>query len=112
MGFRERLQNATGFQWDAGNLEKISRAHGVEFWESEEIFFNQPFVVSPHQEHSTSEERCFGLGKTDLGRRLLVVFTLRGNEIRVISARDMSRKERTVFEKHENESQEGSEVPE
>ncbi len=112
MGFPERLRNATGFQWDAGNLEKSSRAHGVEFWESEEIFFNQPFVVLRDEKHSTNEERYFGLGKTDLGRHLLAVFTLRGTEIRVISARDMSRRERTVFEKHEKEGQEGSEVPE
>ena len=97
----ERLQDATGFQWDDGNIDKSARKHRVEFWESEEIFFNQPFVALPDQEHSENEERYYGLGKTDLGRHLLVVFTFRGNEIRVISARDMSRRERRVFENHE-----------
>ena len=107
----ERLKNATGFQWDEGNLEKSSRTHGVEFWESEEIFFNQPFVVLLDERHSTTEERYFSLGKTDLGRTLMVVFTLRGTEIRVISARDMSRKERRVFAGYEQETEESPEVP-
>jgi uncharacterized protein len=106
---RERLKNATGFQWDGGNLEKNAGSHRAEFWESEEIFFNQPFVVLPDGKHSTIEERYYGLGKTDLGRALLVVFRLRGDEVRIISARDMSRKERTVFDQNE-ESQKSSEV--
>lgn len=110
MGVFERLKNATGFQWDEGNLDKSSRTHGVEFWESEEIFFNQPFVVLVDARHSKVEERYFCLGKTDLGRKLMVVFTLRGPEIRVISARDMSRRERTVFEAYEKEDQERPEV--
>jgi uncharacterized DUF497 family protein len=47
--------------------------------------------------HSTTASRWFALGQTDAGRRLLVVFTLRGSLIRVISARPMSRREREVY---------------
>lgn len=101
----------SGFNGMTEIFEKSSRAHGVEFWESEEIFFNQPFEVLPDENHSATEERFYGLGRTDLGRMLLVVFTLRGNEIRVISARDMNRKERMAFEQHEKETQESPRVP-
>ena len=109
MDVLERLKRAKGFQWDEGNLDKSATAHRVEFWESEEVFFKQPFIVLPDERHSAKEERYYALGKTDLGRRLLVVFTLRGDEVRVISARDMSRKERTVFGEHEK-AQRDSEV--
>ncbi len=111
MDVLEHLKRAIGFQWDDGNLDKSAMARRVEFWESEETFFNQPFVVLPDEKPSAKEERYYGLGKTDFGRRVLVVFTLRGDEVRVISARDMSRKERTVFERHER-NQDNPEVSE
>jgi len=50
--------------------------------------------------HSDLEDRWFVLGQTDTGRELFVVFTIRGESIRVISARDMSRKERKVYRSH------------
>jgi len=48
--------------------------------------------------HSGQEPRYAALGKTEDGRRLTVIFTVRGNLIRVISARDMSRRERRIYE--------------
>jgi uncharacterized DUF497 family protein len=49
--------------------------------------------------HSIYEKRWSAFGKTDYGRKLTVIFTIRGNLIRVISARDMNQKERNFYEK-------------
>jgi uncharacterized DUF497 family protein len=92
-----KLLQITGFQWDQGNLEKNWLKHGVSPLECEEIFFNQPLVVSPDIKHSDREERMYALGRTDADRYLFVVFTVRGRKVRVISARDMSRKERKIY---------------
>jgi hypothetical protein len=99
----EELAKCTGFQWDAGNSDKIRERHRVAQGECEEIFFNQPFLVTFDEEHSQGEPRYFGLGQTTAERFLLVVFTIRGALIRVISARDMSRKERKVYERAQQE---------
>jgi uncharacterized DUF497 family protein len=62
--------------------------------------FNEPLLMAPDLRHSFSEQRIHALGRTDDGRLLHITFTLRANEttIRVISARDMSRKERSYYE--------------
>ncbi len=86
-----------GFDWDDGNISKNWNTHKVTHLEAEQVFFNEPFLVDRDQEHSQAEERFVGLGRTDFGRLLLVVFTLRKHLIRVISARDMSRKERKAY---------------
>jgi uncharacterized DUF497 family protein len=91
------LSQATGFDWDAGNLEKNWRKHQVSAAECEQIFFNEPLVAASDVAHSESEPRFYALGQTDAGRMLFVAFTLRGRHLRVISARDMSRKERKVY---------------
>ncbi len=98
MDVYEQLTRATGFEWDAGNLEKNWRTHQVSAAECEQLFFNQPLVAAPDVAHSEQEARYFLLGQTDAARLLFVVFTLRGTRIRVISARDMSRKERKVYD--------------
>lgn len=95
----EIFPNVSGFQWDAGNSEKNWRGHGVRQTEAEQIFFNRPVVVARDAKHSADEERYFSLGRTDAGRALVVVFTLRGPLLRVISARPMSRQERRVYGK-------------
>jgi uncharacterized DUF497 family protein len=92
------LTGCTGFDWDDGNLEKNWERHRVPFWEAEEVFFNEPLVVSPDREHSTSESRYFALGQADSGRRLFISFTVRKSLIRVISARDMTRRELQTYE--------------
>jgi uncharacterized DUF497 family protein len=100
MDIRERLAQARGFEWDAGNPEKNRLAHRVSAAECEQLFFNQPLIVTGDAAHSRLEERFYALGQTDGGRGLFVAFTLRGDLLRVISARDMSRKERKVYESH------------
>jgi uncharacterized DUF497 family protein len=91
------FDNVTGFDWDEGNVDKNWEKHRVTPFECEEVFFNEPLVVSPDESHSHSEERFYALGKTNSGRHLFVVFTIRGEMIRVISARDMSRNERRYY---------------
>jgi uncharacterized DUF497 family protein len=97
MSWAERLGEFEGFQWDAGNSGKIWERHRVSPTECEELFFNRPLVVGEDERHSDREERLFALGHTDAARFLFVVFTVRGHLIRVISARDTSRRERRVY---------------
>ncbi len=95
----DRLLECSGFQWDEGNAEKNWIRHRVSLEECDQVFLNRPLVVSDDPRHSQVEQRYFALGQTDTGRGLLVVFTIRADLIRVISARDMSRAERrTVHE--------------
>jgi hypothetical protein len=93
------LSNVIGFDWDQGNTRKNER-HGVSMAEAEQLFFNSPLLVLPDSKHSESEPQFHALGKTHEGRRLHSSFTLRngGESIRVISARDMHRKERVIYE--------------
>lgn len=93
----DRLAGCTGFQWDAGNAEKNWEKHRVSTAECEQLFFNRPLLVADDVAHSQAEPRFYALGRTDEGRLLFVVVTLRGELIRVISARDMSRKERKAY---------------
>ncbi|RPJ14741.1 MAG: BrnT family toxin [Deltaproteobacteria bacterium] len=98
MGLSETITNFTGFQWDEGNLLKNWEKHRVSAVECEQVFFNNPLLAVRDEQHSDSESRFYLLGQTDTGRKLFVVFTTRDNLIRVISARDMSRKERKIYE--------------
>jgi uncharacterized protein len=95
--WEERLAECEGFQWDAGNSAKVWDRHQVMPTECEELFFNRPLIVRSADQHSAGEERFYALGQTDGGRLLFAVFTIRSRLIRVISARDMSRKERRIF---------------
>jgi uncharacterized DUF497 family protein len=94
----DQLDNVTGFDWDEGNIDKNWAKHCVSPFECEEVFFNEPLVVSPDEAHSLREERFYALGKTNAARLLFVVFAVRGEHIRVISARDMSKNERRLYD--------------
>lgn len=74
--------------------------HGVSMVEAEQVFFNSPPLILEDVAHNGEEIRIHALGKTDEGRTLHITFTLRQAEtfIRVISARDMHRKERAVYD--------------
>lgn len=99
MDLLERVGGCTGFQWDAGNSDKSWIKHGVSRAEAEQVFFNQPLILELDATHSQTEERLFVLGKTNAGRLLFEAFTIRGEFIRVISARDMRESERRSFER-------------
>jgi uncharacterized DUF497 family protein len=90
----------SGFDWDDGNVRKNADKHDVGQGEAEQVFFNEPLLMVPDIVHSNVEQRIHALGRTDDGRLIHITFTLRakGTKIRVISARDMSRKERRFYE--------------
>ena len=97
----------TGFNWNEGNVNKTWDKHGVADFECEEVFFNQPLIVRPDPKHSRHEARFYALGRTDSNRLLFVAFTVRRKLIRVISAREMTRRERRIYEGyHEQEKPE------
>lgn len=86
-----------GFEWDEGNLTKSWEKHRVSIAECEQVFFNRPLVVADDERHSGEEPRYYALGKTDTGRELFIVFTVRRRRVRAISARDMNKKEREKY---------------
>ena len=92
------FEEFVGFQWDEGNIDKNLIKHNVENWECEQVFFNKSLLVLDDPRHSIGEKRSAAFGKTDAGRLLIVVFTKRGNLLRVISARDMNARERRFYE--------------
>ncbi len=93
------LADITGFDWDSGN-ERKNEKHSVSMAQAEQVFFNAPLLLLSDVKHSQQEPRYHALGRSDDGRLLHLTFTLRGagRLIRVISARDMHRKERAFYE--------------
>lgn len=93
------------FEWDKGNIQKNVDKHWVGVQESEEVFSNEPFIITEDTKHSTDDEQRFkALGQTKVNRKLFVSFTIRVNKIRVISIRDMSRREEAIYEAIEKNS--------
>ena len=91
------FEKITGFEWDKRNEQKNVK-HGVTPAETEQVFLNEPLVVMDDLKHSGNEQRFHALGQTSEGRMLHITFTIRSSMIRVISARDMHRKERAIYE--------------
>ena len=85
-----------GFEWDEGNSAKNWLRHEVQQAEAEQALLNTPLVVNVTIKHAATEPRHIALGQTDAGRLLTIVFTVRGAQIRVISARAMSKPERKI----------------
>ena len=101
MDIHSITQNCQGFQWDKGNSLKNWLKHGVTQGEAEQAFFNEPMLLFEDKKHSEREDRFLAFGRTDEGRCVLIVFTIRENRIRSISARNMNKKERDEHEKFE-----------
>jgi uncharacterized DUF497 family protein len=89
-----------GFDWDDGNRHKSLDRHAVTEAEAEQVFLDERLLVAEDVRHSQTEPRYHALGTNSDGRRLHVTFTLRrdGTAIRIISARDMNRKERARYD--------------
>jgi hypothetical protein len=94
------LSQTTGFDWDEGNSRKSADKHDVSQREAEQVFLDPRLLVLVDERHSTEERRYHAYGSTAAGRRLQVSFTLRQDAtlVRVISVRNMSRKERSRYE--------------
>ncbi|MBI2337905.1 BrnT family toxin [Candidatus Daviesbacteria bacterium] len=86
-----------GFEWDKGNLEHIKK-HNINYKECEEAFLNKPLIVNEDETHSQKEERFRVYGRTNKNKLLFMIFTVRSNKIRVISARNQNKKERIEFQ--------------
>jgi len=92
------IEGCQGFEWDKGNSLKSWLKHRVTEQEAERIFFNKPLLLVVDEQHSQYESRFRAMGYTDENRFLYIVFLVRNNLIRVISARDMNKKERVIYE--------------
>ena len=90
------------FEWNEGNRDKNLLKHGVSNEECEEVFFDPDKRFVQSGGHTSGEERLILIGKTKGERSLFVVFTMRAHKIRVISARDLNRKERRLYDEKES----------
>ena len=86
------------FEWDKGNQGKNLLKHVVSDEECEEVFFDERKKILKDVLHSGKEERYLLLGQTKEKRILFIVFTIRKNKIRIISARDLNKKELKLYE--------------
>lgn len=91
------LSSPIEFQWDKGNIDKNLKGHGVANEEIEEVFFNDRIKVVKDVFRSGKEVRYLLIGRTTFGRKLFIVFTFRNNKVRVISARDLNKKEEGLY---------------
>ena len=101
MAAKDPLADCVGFDWDEDNARKNWDRHRVMPEEVEDVFFHDPFVLRSDPSHSHGEKRYWAMGRTSHDRKLFIAFTIRRKLIRVISARDMSRREREEYEKLE-----------
>jgi hypothetical protein len=87
----ERIGEPESFEWDEGNSNKNLSKHNVEDREAEEVFFDPGRRLYPDPKYSQGEMRRIVVGKTERGRLLFVVFAVRNQRVRVISARDLNK---------------------
>ena len=87
------------FEWDEGKAKVNKRKYGVTFEEASTVFADPLSVTIYDPVHSEDEDRYIALGESQRRRLLVVVFTDRGDRIRIISARVATRGERKDYEK-------------
>ena len=92
------FSQVSSFDWDEGNSRKSSEKHAVSQTEAEQVFTDPQLFTAPDEQHSEAEPRFHALGATASGRLLQVTLREVGTKIRIISARAMNRKERTIYE--------------
>ncbi|NET56285.1 MAG: BrnT family toxin [Symploca sp. SIO2E6] len=84
------------YQWNRDKAAKNLRKHGIDFADAVSVFSDNLAITISDERFD--EERFVTIGLDALGRVLVVVYTLRGDEIRLISARKATRQERQQFE--------------
>lgn len=99
------IQEPVIFEWDKGNSDKNLIRHKVTNQETEEVFKDEENFIFEDEKHSTVEKRYGLFGRTTKDRLLSIVFTIRKERVRVITARDISRRERRYYEKIKKNSQ-------
>ena len=93
------LEKYKGFEWDKGNVDKNYQKHGISPNEAEEVFLDENLKILKDIKHSQKEERMIALGTTISGKKLFIVYTVRLEKVRIVSARPMNKKERSNYEK-------------
>jgi uncharacterized protein len=86
------------FEWNESKAARNGSKHGVSFEEAKTVFDNPLYVDFYDPDHSEDEERYLIVGESNQGRLLIVSYTERGDVIRIISAREVTRIEREVYE--------------
>jgi uncharacterized DUF497 family protein len=86
------------FEWDAAKARKNFMRHRVMFTEAATVFFDDDVVYYKDEEHSEGEQRYIVIGHSERDRRLFVVHVLRGENVRIISARAATPRERSEYE--------------
>jgi uncharacterized protein len=86
------------FEWDENKAARNLSKHGVSFEEAKTVFDDPLYVDFYDPDHSDEEDRYIIVGESRRGRLLIVSYTERGKTIRLISAREVTRKEREVYE--------------
>jgi uncharacterized protein len=85
------------FEWDPEKADSNFRKHRVRFFEAASVFVDDALLVV--FDESAQEERYIGIGRDYMGRALFVVYTARGERIRLISARKAKNNELSQYEK-------------
>ena len=88
------------FEWNRTKAAANLRKHGVSFDEAATVFADVLSHVFPDVDHSDDETRFLLIGMSQVGRVLVVSHTDRGEVVRIISAREATRKERTFYEEN------------
>lgn len=86
------------FEWDPKKAERNKRKHDVTFHEAATVFGDQLAITFDDPDHFEDEERYLTFGQSLFDRLLIVCHTARGNRIRIINARLMTRQERRIYE--------------
>ena len=86
------------FEWDPRKAEINLRKHGVSFTEAGTVFGDELAITVPDPDHSNDEDRYITIGWSDRRRLLMVSHTDRGDRIRIISARELTKAERKEYE--------------
>ena len=86
------------FEWDEEKAKANLKKHRVSFEEATTVFLDPFSMTIPDPDHSVEEQRFIDIGSSDKGRVLVVVYTERGSNIRIISCRKATPSERTLYE--------------
>ena len=86
------------FEWDPRKADGNFRKHGVSFVEAGTVFGDDFATTVPDPDHSLDEERFITIGWSNRRRLLIVSHTDRGNRVRIISARELTKSERKDYE--------------
>ena len=86
------------FEWDAKKARSNAKKHGISFLEASTVFGDANSLTIPDPLHSADEQRLVTIGCSQQRKILVVVSTERGTNLRIISARPASRRERKQYE--------------